>query len=631
MSNADEVLAALKAELPAKPAPAASADAPTPPAKPPAGDRGNNNGDDDGADDNSDEQGDIKNASRFLSDHKGRIFHRPSPDERHRAWYIWDGRRWKRDEASSIMHLAEQTARAISLDYTSEARELEQEADNKDKEEKHAEAKAMRKGAARARAKAEQIQSLKRMLDFVQLASTRPEINRAPATLDADPFLLNCLNGTVDLRAPINAKPKPHSPSDYITKLCPVEFHPGLVDDRLDRVVSHVTRHDPDVARYVQDVLGRSIIGNNDLEQFWLWWGPGGSGKGTLLESVKAALGDYCLTAEFQSFIKTAGARVRDDLDRLNEARIVLASEVEKGEQMAAGVVKMMTGNDTVTSRQLYGSYREFRPRMSLHLQCNDRPRVDDTDSGIWRRLVVIPCGDSVANDKRDPGLKNHLLDPKTGGRAILAWLITGARRTWQKPRLQEPDAVVEATQAYRREQDPAAEFFRDDLRFALPVHRDDTMVAAADLMDAYEAHCDAEKLQGKYRLTSHGIGKRLELLGCYPKKMRDDRGRSTRAWLGVTLVPQTGEGAKPHAFQVRTFLPTKKEHHQVIPAESEEADTPESVPQFQSSGHLEKPGHAHARAEHVGDSLDSKELRNFGTNQLTSQDGSDVGDLPHE
>jgi putative DNA primase/helicase len=626
MSQTDDILAALKRELPAKPAPAASADAPTPPAQPPAGDR------DQADDDQSNEQGDIKNASRFLADHNGRIFHRPSPDERHRAWYIWDGRRWKRDEAGAIMNLAEQTAKAISLDFTSEARQLEQEADKKDEADERAEAKAMRKAAARARAKSEQIQSLKRMEDFVRLASTRPEINRDPATLDANPFFLNCLNGTIDLRAPLDAKPKPHSPHDYITKLCPVDHVPGLADERLDRVVAHVTRNDPDVARYVQDVLGRSIIGNNDLEQFWLWWGPGGSGKGTLLESVKAALGDYCLTAEFQSFIKTAGARVRDDLDRLNEARVVLASEVEKGEQMAAGVVKMMTGNDTVTSRQLYGSYREFRPRMSLHLQCNDRPRVDDTDSGIWRRLVVIPCGDSVANDKRDPGLKNHLLDPKAGGRAILAWLVAGARRTWQKPRLDEPQAVIDATQAYRREQDPTAEFFRDDLRFAVPAHRDDTMCAAADLMDAYEAHCEGEKLQGKYRLTSHGIGKRLELIGCYQKKMRDDRGRSTRAWVGVTLVPQTGEGSKPHAFQVRTFLPTKKEHHQVIPAESEEDDTAESVPKFQSSGHLEKPGHARARPGDVGDFSKDKELWNFGTKKNTDQEElNDVGDLPHE
>src|SRR5262249_21739533 len=57
----------------------------------------------------------------------------------------------------------------------------------------------------------------------LDLARSEPGIPILPEEMDRDPWLLNCPNGTLELKT---ATLREHRREDYITKLCPTEYHP---------------------------------------------------------------------------------------------------------------------------------------------------------------------------------------------------------------------------------------------------------------------------------------------------------------------------------------------------------------------------------------------------------------------
>src|SRR4051812_40090960 len=58
------------------------------------------------------------------------------------------------------------------------------------------------------------------MLDLARSEDGTPVL---PQHFDSDPWLLNCPNGTLDLRT---GRLREHRREDLLTKLCPTEYHP---------------------------------------------------------------------------------------------------------------------------------------------------------------------------------------------------------------------------------------------------------------------------------------------------------------------------------------------------------------------------------------------------------------------
>src|SRR4051794_10412604 len=69
-------------------------------------------------------------------------------------------------------------------------------------------------------------ESARRINAALDLARSEPSVPILPGQLDQDPMLLNCPNGAIDLRT---GELRPHRREDYITKLCPTEYHAEAV------------------------------------------------------------------------------------------------------------------------------------------------------------------------------------------------------------------------------------------------------------------------------------------------------------------------------------------------------------------------------------------------------------------
>lgn len=418
-----------------------------------------------------------------------------------RSWYIWTGKRWEPDQTGEML----QRTKIIARELYEEAGRIE------DADKRRACAEWARKCESAERRKA-----------ALFLAGSEPGIPILPAEFDAEPFALNCINGVVNLRT---GELREHRPDDLITRLAPVEYDGAARSELWERFLDESTAGDKELRDFLQRAAGYSLTGSVREEVLFFVHGPAASGKSTFLETLKASFGDYAKVADFESFIarRDAGA-IRNDIAELAGRRFVLSIEVDEGKKLAEGLVKLLTGGDTVRARFLYQEAFEFAPSFKLWLAANHAPRVRDTDSAMWRRILRLPFEHIVPKDRRDPRLKADLKDPTVSGPAILAWAIEGCLR-WQEDGLCVPAVVERATEQYRLDMDPLRLFFDEKCDFAA-----DARCSVASLRAAYETW--AKESGERYVLDGRQFTERLTERGC--SKVRQHGG--VRAWQGITL-----------------------------------------------------------------------------------------------
>lgn len=445
---------------------------------------------------------DAGNADRFCAQWRGSVLWSAQL-----GWLVWDGKRWAPDEAARAVGMAKATAR-----------ELYQEAYSEPDETK-------RKDLSRWAAASENAARIQGMLTLAQ-----PDLAINVDALDADPWLLNCNNGTLDLRT---GELRDHDPRDLITKLAPTAYDPDARSSALEIYLRDATQGDEGLRAYLQRAAGYSLTGSTAEEAFFLLLGPAATGKTTLVESLLAVLGDYATKASFDTFLerRDVGAP-RPDLAALRGARLVAAVETAASRRLAAPIVKELTGGDTITARHLYARQFSFVPTCKLWLAANEAPRMSDRDSGLWRRLRRVPFVHVI--EKPDPVIKSRLRDPGADGKALLAWAVRGCM-AWQREGLGGCAQVAKASAELRASMDPVAEFYEARCTFGAGK---ETPVSA--LRTAYENWARENGATDREMVAAKEWGDRLRERGC-ERRQRRVGGAVTSFWEGVGLQDVPG------------------------------------------------------------------------------------------
>lgn len=149
-----------------------------------------------------------------------------------------------------------------------------------------------------------------------------------------------------------------------------------------------------------------------------------------------------------------------------------------------------MTGGDRITASRKYEHEVEFAPQLTLWLVSNNKPVIDEQTTGGWRRLVVLPFGQTIPSERRDPHLLDKLGDELS---AILAWAVQGCLDWQQTGKLIDsaPAVVQTAKEGLRRETDTFAEFIQTQCELG-PTSEP---TPAIKLWQAYGAYCEEQRL----------------------------------------------------------------------------------------------------------------------------------------
>ncbi|GAF75138.1 unnamed protein product, partial [marine sediment metagenome] len=352
------------------------------------------------------------------------------------SWMHWSGKAWKQAPEEYVVKEASDLLRG---EY------LAQLAKTVDKDEINRLARAIRESCTR-----------NKVLAALAFLRGWPKVLTRAEEWDSEPWVLNCTNGTLDLRGD---ELLPHLSEDLITKLVPVDYRPEATCPTWDYVQSHIAANDEALVAFKRRAFGYGITGDTSEQCLFIHYGTGANGKSTELTAIQDTLGgDYAQHMPTETVLTKRQASIPNDVARLKGARFVTAIEAEAGRRLAEALVKQLTGGDRVTARLLYSEYFEFTPTHKLYLAVNHKPVIRGTDHAIWRRIRLIPYDVTIPDEDQDKHLSDRLAAEREG---ILAWLVRGCLE-WQRDGLGMPDAVRKATASYRSEMDVLGEFIAD-------------------------------------------------------------------------------------------------------------------------------------------------------------------------
>jgi putative DNA primase/helicase len=324
------------------------------------------------------------------------------------------------------------------------------------------------------------IRTLKRIRDLLLSSSGQRRVlelafKGIPDALTIDPNRLNHLrgviafkNGVVDLAT---GELRPGKPTDYITKYIPHEY-PGhnATPVLWENTLLDIFNNDLETLIFLQTFLGYALTGTCREHKFLIMTGPGGNGKGTILNTLQYVLAElYCAippeTLMEQPFGKSASAPT-PHLIALNGARLAVAPEVP-ARKLDAAQVKHLASTDPITARGPFDKvFITWLPTHTLVWACNELPKPPNSvDRGFWRRALVLRFPNlyvdepAAANERQiDYTLGDRL---KTEAPEIAAWLVAGAVR-YHREGLKIPESIRTAVDAYRREHDFIGRFVEE-------------------------------------------------------------------------------------------------------------------------------------------------------------------------
>lgn len=409
--------------------------------------------------------GDHLNARRFLDEHGTDVRYSPELGR----WFIWNESWWQEDRLEQIKVKAAETIDNLrpwtleatgDTDYKRRARHYEQ---------------STRAG---------------RRDSLLSIAGVESDVVVGINDLDAHPYLLACKNGTVDLRT---SELMPANREHLITCGVPIDFDPDASSKEWEAFIDEIFLNDRELAAYVQRLLGYCLTGAVREHVMPVFYGAGSNGKSTLVGVVQDLLGDkITMTAPEGLVVNHHHEPHPERFAALRGKRMVVSNELEAKAVLAEQTVKMLTGGDTLSARELYGRRFDFAPSHKVILLTNHRPRVRGTDHAIWRRLRLVPFDYTVPPESQDGDLRRRFVEEQ--GRAILTWLVYGAV-LWHDIGLLSAAAVDNATTAYRESQNTLAAFLGE-----CTVETAGARTKVGDLYDRWRSWCDTvgEKTVGR-------------------------------------------------------------------------------------------------------------------------------------
>lgn len=438
----------------------------------------------------------LANSHRIRHYYKGRIWYALGV-----GWVMWTGQFWRSDptsEGAIATGFIDGLSRRIAAEAGEATRLAAEETDTEKRKSLMERAEALVKWA---------VQSENERVIAAGLKLTKHALLIEYGALNADPWLFNVQNGTIDLRT---GKLRPHNPADLITFLSPVTHDPAATCPTWTRFLLEVFAGDADMVAFIQRAVGWSLTGVvKERALFFLHGSAGKNGKTTLVEAIMKLAGTcgetsygYGRKVGADTFMKS---RNSDDNQRkaatLAGPRFICTSEVDEDHRLDEQLVKDITGGDTLEGRRLYQEAFTFKPQFKPWMYGNHKPEIRGTDDAIWSRVRLVPFNVSFKG-REDLDLADKLEAELSG---ILNWAIQGCL-DWQRCGLQPPAKVEAATQAYRDEMDVFGPFIAE----RCVIHRA-ADVRASELWNAYKAWCEES---GTKEQTQTKFGKYLSANG---------------------------------------------------------------------------------------------------------------------
>ncbi|MCA2917363.1 MAG: hypothetical protein IM336_03635 [Microcystis sp. M018S1] len=206
---------------------------------------------------------------------------------------------------------------------------------------------------------------------------------------DTHPYIFCFKNLYYDLKSGQYFDPDPDL---YMTTHCGYDYVvPQDVEEKIKQVDNFFHEIiDIDIER--QNLiwwLGTGFIAKH-YERFYVAQGSGGNGKSLLTGYMRHSLGNYFYDAPISIVYGSnndTSSGPNADLFGTSGKRYGVVCEPKRSQPLDADKIKKLTGQNVITTRDLYKSNTTIRLQISLTLECNTLPSIE-VDGAIQRRFI---------------------------------------------------------------------------------------------------------------------------------------------------------------------------------------------------------------------------------------------------
>ena len=216
---------------------------------------------------------------------------------------------------------------------------------------------------------------------------------------DKHPLLINVRNGTFDLST---NEFREHEPKELISKQCPTLYDKHAECPKWKEFLDTIFKGGQDLIHYLQQLVGYSFTGLADLDVLLYCYGGGANGKSTFVKTLQELGGDYIVSIPIDVFLlKNRDNTDQYQLSRLKGSRMVFTDEIPSGKTLNESQVKSLTGGDSINARNPHEKPFSFEPTHTLWCFGNHKLNIRGNDTGIWRRVHLIPFTHTFAEEHR--------------------------------------------------------------------------------------------------------------------------------------------------------------------------------------------------------------------------------------
>ena len=247
---------------------------------------------------------------------------------------------------------------------------------------------------------------------------------------------------------------------------------------------------------YLRKVLGYSITAETCERVFYIWYGHGSNGKSVVTSLMQDILLDKYVQCDKSIFIKSSNSNKggpSPELMSLMGKYMAVYSEGETSDRIEMNLsgLKQISGEDTISARQLYAQPIEFKALCKAHLLTNFTPGLNDEKSIVDRVRYIFMDARFTESPKKGEFKKDvefisrlrkvHLSE-------VFSWIAKGANEFYKANKtIAVPDSFQSRTTDLFNSEDSITTFIN---RMLVVTEDKKDFIKKGQLFENYQAFC---------------------------------------------------------------------------------------------------------------------------------------------
>lgn len=329
--------------------------------------------------------------------------------------------------------------------------------------------------------------------------------------MDTNERYINVKNGLYDLKT---QQLGPHTPKLKGTLQLNCEYHPENTSRPVfeqymnDLCTDQEGRIDQEKKAVLQE-YGGLILSNVKVYRtklcLILWSLLGNSGKTQFLNLIGELLGDDKIA---NIPIQHMNEQSKFALGGIVGKRLISIGDQTGSDIKDSSVFKQLTGGDAVKIEPKNKQPYYYQYPGGIIIACNNLPGFTDDKGGhVFERLLLIPCVNTIEQERRDSSLLDKMLRERD---AIFNWFLEGLHRLIRNNfKVSECTAHNLAVEEYREQMDTVYRFLSEN--YIITGNWDDK-VSKSEFDSKYLIWC---RQNGFNAVSKQNIKNRMEANGC--------------------------------------------------------------------------------------------------------------------